>query len=91
MIAASKVYKGKEYKQNDPLNYFFTQKYGHFMHPVVWNFLGRAFCMYAVVGDRYINKQKLHKLYRTVFRENKRGELDETYCNNFYKNLKESK
>lgn len=60
MIAASKVYKGENYKENDPFQYFLTQKYGHFMHPVVWNFLGRAFAMYACVGERWIRKHTLH-------------------------------
>ena len=91
MIAASKVYKGVRYKNSDPLHYFVRQNYGHFMHPVVWNFLGRAFGMYGVIGEKWINKKKLHKLYRSVLRENKRGELNELYCDNFYQNLKENK
>lgn len=87
MIAASKVYKGENYKENDPFQYFLTQKYGHFMHPVVWNFLGRAFAMYACTGERWIRKRTLHNLYRTVLREWKHGALDETYCDDFYKKL----
>ena len=47
--------------------------------------------MYGVIGEKWINKNNLHKLYRAVLRENKRGELDELYCDNFYQNLKENK
>lgn len=87
MVAASKVYKGEEYSKIDPMNYFLSQKYGHFMHPVVWNFLDLAFYTYAALGDKWINKHELHELYMTVMRKDKHGELDEAYCDNFYKKL----
>lgn len=64
MIAASKVYRGKNFTANSPLEYFEAQNYGPFVHPAIQNFMCAAFTAYAKEGTAMIRRQRLRKLYQ---------------------------
>lgn len=64
MIAASKVYKGKDFTLLTPLEYFENQNYGQFVHPQIQDFMRAAFTAYTDGGDATITKQHLSELYR---------------------------
>ncbi len=64
MIAASKVYKGKDYTLDCPLNYFEAQTYGRFVHPQIQQFMRAAFTAYANQGTKAITKENLTALYQ---------------------------
>lgn len=64
MIAASKVYKGKEYTLDCPLKYFEAQTYGQFVHPQIQDFMRAAFTAYAEEGPNAISKERLQGFYK---------------------------
>lgn len=64
MIAASKVYKGKAYTLEAPLNYFAAQEYGRFVHPHIQDFMHAAFVAYSKDGSKAIRKENLKKWYK---------------------------
>ncbi len=64
MIAASKVYKGKDFTTGTPLEYFENQSYGQFVHPEIQNFMRAVFTAYIEEGDTLISKVRLSELYR---------------------------
>lgn len=64
-IAASKVYKGKKYKDSDPLEYYLNGKAGEMMHPETRELLEKLLHMLAEHGEDktfyYIKKKVLKK------------------------------
>jgi len=64
MIAASKIYKGKEFTLHTPLEYFERQNYGRFVHPGIQAFMEEVFTTYAQKGDSFITKANLTMLYK---------------------------
>ena len=64
MIAASKVYKGKDYTYDCPLKYFEAQTYGRFVHPQIQDFMRAAFTAYAKEGAKAITKARLTHFYQ---------------------------
>jgi len=64
MIAASKVYKGKEFTLHTPLEYFERQNYGAFVHPQIQNFMQAVFSAYTEKGDGLITSGNLLEFYR---------------------------
>ena len=63
MIAASKVYKGRDFTLRTPLAYFEHQNYGRFVHPQIQRFMEEIFTTYAREGDAIITKDTLTSLY----------------------------
>ena len=63
MIAASTVYKGKDFTTYTPLEYFEHQNYGRFVHPMIRTFMESAFPAYAEKGEAILSKQYLSALY----------------------------
>ena len=67
-IAASKVYKGKNYRDTDPLEYYENGKAGDLMHPETRALLERLLHMLAEQGEektyRFIRKKVLRRRYR---------------------------
>lgn len=70
MISASKVYKGKAYTLDCPLNYFEAQNYGPYVNPRIQNFMRAAFTAYSKEGNKAVQKQKLQTLYHTYVLNN---------------------
>lgn len=64
MIAASKVYKGKDYTLLAPLNYFEAQNYGRFVHADIQKFMRVAFTAYSIDGNKAISKKNLQNWYQ---------------------------
>ena len=64
MIAASKVYKAKDYTYDCPLKYFKAQTYGRFVHPQIQAFMNASFTAYANEGEAAITKERLLTLYK---------------------------
>ena len=64
MIAASKVYKGKDYTLLAPLNYFEAQNYSRFVHADIQKFMRAVFTAYSVEGNKAINKENFKKWYK---------------------------
>ena len=64
-IAASKVYKGSQYRDSDPLEYYQKGKAGDMMHPDTRALLERLLHMLARCGDektyRYIRQNVLRR------------------------------
>lgn len=64
-IAASKVYKGEQYKDSDPLEYYLNGKAGDMMHPDTRRLLERLLFMLSEQGEertfRYIRKEVLKR------------------------------
>ena len=64
-IAASKVYKGGQYKDSDPLEYYLSGKAGDMMHPETRALLEKLLHMLAGQGEektyRYIKKYVLRR------------------------------
>ena len=64
-IAASKVYKGKAYKDSDPLEYYKRGKDDYIMHPHTKALLEKLLVMLAEKGERktfeYIRTKVLNK------------------------------
>ena len=64
-IAASKVYKGDQYKDSDPVEYYTNGKAGELMHPETRALLEKLLHMLADKGEeetyRYIKKEVLKK------------------------------
>ena len=50
-VAASKIYKGKEYKCSDPYDYFLAGRATRFIHPETDNFLERLLKMLRDEGE----------------------------------------
>ena len=50
-IAASKVYKGSQYKDSDPLEYYMNGKAGELMHPETRRLLEKLLHMLAEQGE----------------------------------------
>ena len=63
MIAATKVYNGKNFTTHGPLAYFKRQTYGQFVHPQIQRFMEAVFTTYTEEGDRMITKQRLEAFY----------------------------
>ena len=63
MIAATKVYNGKDFTLRGPLEYFERQTYGQFVHPQIQAFMRAVFTAYAREGDTLITKQRLFVIY----------------------------
>ena len=63
MIAATKVYNGKNFTTQGPLAYFERQNYGQFVHPQIQQFMRAVFTAYAEEGDEVIRKQRLEAFY----------------------------
>lgn len=67
-IAASRVYKGKMYKDSDPLEYYLNGKADGLMHPDTRRLLERLLKMLAAQGEertfRYIKKEVLKRKHR---------------------------
>lgn len=51
-VAASKIYKGKDYKDSDPLDYFQHGKANRFIHPETSDLLERLLVMLAERGEK---------------------------------------
>jgi len=64
MIAANKVYNGKNFTISGPLAYFERQSYGQFVHPQIQEFMRAVFTAYTEEGDRVIRKQRLEEFYK---------------------------
>ena len=64
-IAASKVYKGSQYKDSDPLEYYMNGKAGELMHPETRRLLEKLLHMLAEQGEeatyQYIRREVLKK------------------------------
>ena len=64
-IAASKVYKGDQYKDSDPLEYYLNGKAGELMHTETRELLEKLLRMLAEQGEektyRYIRREVLKK------------------------------
>ncbi len=63
MIAATKVYNGKDFTLQGPLAYFDRQNYGQIVHPQIQAFMKAVFTAYAHEGDKLITKENLKKFY----------------------------
>lgn len=70
-IAASKVYKGADYKDSDPLEYYLNGKAGDMMHPDTRALLERLLHMLAKHGEeatyRYIKARVLRRRRKNIF------------------------
>ncbi len=62
-IAASKVYRKKEYKTSDPLDYFYKEKAKVILNPKLKSFLEDVFIEYSKSGEKILNKKHLKELY----------------------------
>lgn len=63
MIAATKVYNGKDFTLQGPLAYFERQNYGVFVHPRIQAFMREVFTAYTLEGDTMISKKRLSEIY----------------------------
>lgn len=76
-IAASKVYKGKYYKDSDPLQYYLNGKAGEMMHKDTRALLEKLLNMLARQGEEqtyeYIKKEVLRKKHNYFTWGNKVG------------------
>ena len=63
MIAATKVYNGKDFTNHGPLAYFERQNYGQFVHPLIQDFMRAVFTAYIDKGDSLITKDQLRSFY----------------------------
>lgn len=70
MVAASKVYKGKNFTTQCPLDYYNSHDYKQFMHPMIKEFLSNMFSLYVKVGDS-IEKEAARFIYDEL--QNKYG------------------
>ena len=66
MIAASTVYKGKDYTSSCPLEYFKSKNFKRCMHPNTYKFLDIVFTEYKSFGEDVLNKKNLQEIYSTV-------------------------
>lgn len=64
MVAASKVYKGKDFTTSSPLEYFESHDYLQFMHKDTKLFLRSAFKVYAKYGEKVVNSSTLKEIYK---------------------------
>ena len=63
MIAATKVYNGKDFTNQGPLAYFERQNYGQFVHPQIQDFMRAVFTAYIDKGESLITKEQLQTFY----------------------------
>ncbi len=63
MIAATKVYNGRDFTTRGPLEYFERQNYGKLIHPQIQRFMRDVFTAYIDKGDQLISKEQLKKIY----------------------------
>lgn len=62
-IAASKIYKGKEFDTSKPYEYFMKQKDFYNINPSLSAFLEEVFFRFKEEGYSILNKKKLFELY----------------------------
>ena len=62
-IAASKTYRGKDYDQSYPLEYFHKESVNMMLNDKLKAFLEEVFTELAKDGEKVLNKKHLYKLY----------------------------
>lgn len=69
MIAASKTYLGKRFKEDEPLKFFIYREEHYLMHTMSKKFIKELLTIYAQNGFKALKKKKTKQIYLKMDRE----------------------